>query len=171
MLTKFNNSFYGIWFSSLPEEVVCGAIREMENEFKSMKRDCPALYDEYIVLSAVKFLLTFFDVSGVTVEIDGESVALKSLSETGATAYVKKDSIDSNVSREYFKPTLPEGFSFEDFPAGRIASRIAHIETTCKKAGSLMRFRTGSNNPNRGCTHDLGNRPLSSGNSAHKKCK
>lgn len=150
---------------------MCGAIREMENEFGHMKRACPALYDEYVILNTAKFLLTFIDVGGVTVEIDGEKVALKSLSETGATAYVKKDSIDSNVSREYFQPDIPEGLTLSDFPAGRITSRIQHIETVCKKAGAMMRVRTGSNNPNRGCDYGMGKRRLSSCNSSHKECK
>ena len=151
MLDKFNNSFYAIWFQSLPEQVIVGAIAEIENEFKHMKRQCRGLYDEFIILSTARFLLTFFDIGAVSVDIEGEQVALKSLNETGTVSYVKKDAIDSSISREYFKQELPAGLEFNQFPAGRMTARINKIQETCKAASRFGLVFTGSNFPKDNC--------------------
>jgi hypothetical protein len=127
----FLSSFYGMWFQSLPEQVVCDAIDEVSNQYASLKCRCPRLFDEYVRLQTVMLLLTFTNVGNLEIEVDGQPVQLKSLADSGAVAYVKKDSIDSSISREYHKPVLPDGMSQSDFPLGRIKDRIAHIEKAC----------------------------------------
>lgn len=94
------------------------------------------------------FLLAYTNVGNIEIKIDGESVSLKSLSDSGAKAYVKKDAIDSSLSREYHKPVIPEGMEASDFPYGRIKSRIDEIEKTCN---SVFVRSTGYTSNNKIC--------------------
>lgn len=159
MLDSFKSSFYGLWFCSLPDTLLGSAINDIEQQSKHLK-SCVGLYAEYVCLQTALFLLTFVDVGDAEVEFDGQKVALRSLGYTGAVAYVKKDSIESTLSREFFAPKLPEGMDFKDFPFGRIKARITHIECTCTKAGRAI--GTGANLPRPRCFDGVANRQLQS---------
>lgn len=127
----FAESFYGIWFCHLPEAVIDSAIAEVERESLTIKRRCPRIYAEYITLKTALFLMTFLDVDAVCLDVNGVPVNLRALSNSGAVAYVKKDAIDSSVSREYHKPELPAGTEPVDFPLGRLKNRVTQLEKAC----------------------------------------
>ena len=147
-VADFTGSFYGPWFQHLPDQLILGAMGEVELESSGLKSRCPKLYAEYVRIKTAMFLLAFTDVGNIEIEIDGEKLPLKSLSDSGAVAYVKKDSVDSSISREYHKPVIPEGMTAEDFPLGRIKARIACIEKACN---TLLIRKTGFNSGMSNC--------------------
>lgn len=147
-IDSFKKSFYYLWFSDIPDDVLCKVIEEVESqgESKMIKSSCSSLYQEWVIMNVVVFLLTFFksdNSSKTEIVLDGEnSITLNSLSETGVNQSVRKDSIDSNITRDYYEAKLPEGMDFKDFPYGRVKERILYLKDICKKS-SLMFIKTG----------------------------
>lgn len=134
MLQRFRDSFYGIWFDDLPDNIVRQAICDIEGQVQPMRSQCPRLYCEYVILKTARFLMAFFPVDAITLDVSGQRVTLKSLSDTGAVAQVRRDSIDSSISRDYYEAKLPAGKDWIDFPFGVIAFRMADIEAVCHAA-------------------------------------
>ena len=143
----FRQSFYSLWFQNVPDQIIESAMNEVSgfSESRLISKSCPRLWDEYLVLKTVIFLTTFMKV-GWEVKLsvpndDGEGdfdLNLKSITNSGVQSFVKKDSIDSSLSREYFEPSIPDGQEVSDFPLGAIKTRIEGLQETCKKAHSLV---------------------------------
>ena len=168
-LADFKCSFYGLWFQNLPDTFIQGAISELEPSLASFKRNCPRLYIEYLNLQLTLFLLAFVKLDGIEIELEGQKVSMRSLADSGVTAFVKKDAIDSNLSREYFEPKLPNGMSFTDFPLGRIRAQDVELEKTCRLARQAF-GGTVSNLPMQRCGHDMANRALPTNAKTYQQC-
>ena len=153
MIDVFRSSFYSLWFQNLPDQIIESAMNEVSGFSESLLilNSCPKIADEYLVLKTVAFLTTYMNVGGeFTLEFgedeDKTEISMKGVSESGIQSFVKKDSIDSSLSREYHAPKVPDGYDVSDFPHGAIKERIDKLEATCKKANAFV-GGVGSNRP------------------------
>ena len=152
MIDLFRNSFYSLWFQNIPDQIIESAMNEVSgfSESRLISNSCPRIADEYLILKTVAFLTTYMNVGGEFTLSLGEdeetTISMKGVSDTGVQSFVRKDSIDSSLSREYHTPSIPEGYDASDFPHGAIKDRIEKLETTCKKANAFV-GGGGSNRP------------------------
>lgn len=146
MIETFRASFYSLWFQNIPDSIIESAMAEVSgfSESRLIASGCPKIKDEYLVLKTVIFLNTFmglgkgFSLNVPTEEGEAVNINMASLSNSGTQSFVKKDSIDSSLSREYFEPSIPDGMDVEDFPLGSIKARIDRLEEVCKKANAFV---------------------------------
>jgi hypothetical protein len=133
--------------------VITRAVDEVEKEGDSIliKSSCPNQYQEWVILNTVIFLLVFFNpdkTKSIIVKDDegnDKSIQLNSINNTGVSSTIKRDAIDANITRDYYEPSLPEGYDFSDFPYGKIKGRVLDIMNMCRKLGGAYSLR-GSNN-------------------------
>lgn len=139
----FSESFYSLWLGDIPESIIKSAILDIErkHESKLIKRRCHKLYEEYVVLETVLFVLAFFQIKGgLSVSVDNKDIHLKDITDSGISSTIKKDTVGGSISREYYEPKLPDGLSMEDFPYGRIKSELNHIKDICSPSVRLGGF-------------------------------
>ena len=135
----FNQSFYAGYFLHIPKPIVCSALEEVSRNMRKKNLMCPSLFDEMFELEAALFLNTFFGASDLSyINDDGERIVLKSLATSGAKSSVKKDSVDSSISREYFAPSFLPGEDSNDFPLGYIKKRLTDLVTDCENANNII---------------------------------
>lgn len=138
MIHLFEHSFYAGYFLHIPENIMCSALEQVYRDMKKSRVMCPALFEEMFELEAALFLRKFFGSSDLSyTDNEGNVIPVASLSTSGAKSTVKRDSIDSSVSREYFKPEFIAGEEATDFPLGHIKERLAELKHDCELANSV----------------------------------
>lgn len=170
MLTSFRASLFSEWFSDIPDEVICLFLDEVENDgwFKIIRSSCPLLSERYHIFKTIRLLLAFTETGSGFRFTDSEGdtqTMFYSLSETGFKQNIRRHSIGSVISSDYYDLKIPEGKEVSDFPFGYIVSQIKDIEDTCKKASRLS-YGYGSNNPPNVCGNSRTTRHKTGG----KKC-
>lgn len=135
----FNKSFYAGYFLHIPIPIVCSALEEVSRNMRKKNLMCPSLFEEIFELEAALFLNTFFGASELSyINDEGERVVLKSLATSGAKSSVKKDSVDSTISREYFAPSFLPGEEANDFPLGYIKKRLTELIADCENSNNIL---------------------------------
>lgn len=135
----FNKSFYAGYFLHIPIPIVCSALEEVSRNMRKKNLMCPSLFEEIFELEAALFLNTFFGASELSyINDEGERVVLKSLATSGAKSSVKKDSVDSSISREYFAPSFLPGEEANDFPLGYIKKRLTELIADCENSNNIL---------------------------------
>ena len=154
MLEAFRDSFFSVWFQELPDDLIQLVINEVEQDVSGsvIANSCPNIYDRYVSLKVVVFLLTFMEQGGAfKLQFnDEESFVFKSLSDNGYIAHVRKDSVGSVIAREYHEPMLPEGMDVKSFPFGYLVNQISSLEKDCENANRII-GGVGTNRPARNC--------------------
>ena len=147
MLHNFELSFYAGYFLHLPENVIASALEQVYRDMRQQRTLCPELFEEIFELKASLFLNSFFGSSELSfIDKNGNTVTVKSLNSSGAKAVVKRDSIDSSVSREYFKPDFIAGEEATDFPLGYVKEKLKALEDECQSLSAIT-MGYGANNP------------------------
>ena len=99
---------------------------------------CPSLFEEIFELEAALFLNAHFGSSEISFRNDnGDIVSAKSLNNSGAKSTIQRDSIDSSVSREFYKPEFLPGEDPNDFPLGSIKDQLNSLRDDCELANSV----------------------------------
>lgn len=147
MINIFEQSFYAGYFKHLPEHILCSALEQVYRDMRNQRVTCPSLFEEIFELKSALFLNSFFGASDLSyVDKDGKVVTVKSMNTSGAKAVVKRDTIDSSVSREYFKPDFIPGEDSTDFPLGYIKEKLKSLEDECASMSNVV-MGYGANNP------------------------
>lgn len=148
----FEKSFYAGYFLHIPTPILCSALEEVSKNIRKKIVMCPSLYTDIFELEAALFLNTFFGASDLSyINDEGKRVVLKSLATSGAKSSVKRDSVDSTISREYFAPSFLPGEDPNDFPLGYIKKQLSDFMEDCNNANSII-IGVGANIP---CGADL----------------
>lgn len=135
----FNKSFYAGYFLHIPIPIICSALEEVSRNMRKKNLMCPSLFEEIFELEAALFLNTFFGASELSyINDEGERVVLKSLATSGAKSSVKRDSVDSSISREYFAPSFLPGEEANDFPLGYIKKRLTELIADCENSNNIL---------------------------------
>ncbi|MDB4461527.1 hypothetical protein N9043_01105 [bacterium] len=138
ILKVFKNSFYSGYFMHVPDQIICSALEQVKRDCRMDMINCPHLFEEMFELKSALFLNSFFGSTELSyTNNDGEVVSVKSLSTTGAKSNIKKDSVDSSVSREYFEPSFMEGEDASDFPLGYIKEQLSVLKDQCESLNSI----------------------------------
>lgn len=151
MIHIFEQSFYAGYFMHLPEHIIASSLEQVHRNMRNERYTCPHLFEEIFELKAALFLKTFFGTSELCYKNnDGKVVAVTGMDTSGAKSTVKRDSVDSSVSREYFKPEFMPGEDPTDFPLGYLKNQLALLEKECEDLNT-MTMGFGANLP---CGYD-----------------
>lgn len=138
MIHIFEQSFYSGYFNHIPENILCSSLEQVHRSMRKDRMMCPDLFEELFELEAALFLNAHFGSSEISFkDNDGNIVSAKSLNTSGAKSTIKKDTIDSSVSREYYKPEFLPGEDSTDFPLGNIKEQLQHLKDQCELANSV----------------------------------
>lgn len=152
LLEAFKNSLYYLWFSNLSDELIQKVIDHVINDCDAIyiKRYCSRLYNNYIVLAVVKFIID----SNITETQNDQGQAVPVIQPLDASlleVYVKKDVV-RDVSREYFKPEIDPCKDCNDSPYGKLKADLQALLEKCRKSRSLL----GGYGTNYGCRKSPG---------------
>lgn len=138
MIHLFEQSFYNGYFTHIPENIICSSLEQVYRNMRMERAKCPGLFEEMFELEAALFLNSYFGSSELCfTDKDGNKVPVKSLNSSGAKSTIKKDSIDSSVSREFYKPDFLPGEDPSDFPLGNIKEQLKELKEQCDLANGL----------------------------------
>lgn len=138
MIHLFEQSFYNGYFTHIPENILCSSLEQVHRNMRKDRVMCPGLFEEMFELEAVLFLNAHFGSSELSfTDIDGNVVSVKSMNNSGAKSTIKRDSIDSSVTREFYKPEFLPGEDATDFPLGNVKEQLAYLKEQCEMANSF----------------------------------